>query len=111
MEARFGLVMTVIGVQFLLSGRRRVAPLPSSPGIGPYRAPRALPDGSAAQGSVNLLLAGLLIVVGGIGLAARAGSRTWTELGLEMLMLTVGTIAFGGDLWQARPLAEEKKRA
>jgi uncharacterized membrane protein YhhN len=80
-EARLGMLMAMVGVWLLAPPRR-------------FRA-----------GAGALLLAGLLVAVGILGLAV--GTRTWTEVGLELLMTTAGIRLFIAELRRARSSAEE----
>jgi hypothetical protein len=104
MEGRLGLLMVVIGGWILLSAwrfsRRRATARPDH--SKDHR------EGPAGQTSVGLLLAALLVAVGAIGAAARAGSRTPVELGLELSCLAIGLALFIGDLRGAGPLSENQ---
>jgi hypothetical protein len=93
-ETRLGLLMTVVGAWFLLPGRFSRGRLLESPRLDLS----STKEGPSGQSPVGLLLAGLLIAAGAIGLMARVGLRTSAELGLELLLLIVGTSLFVNEL-------------
>jgi hypothetical protein len=108
MAIRFGILMLIVGVWLLTTlVHVRVRRVRSE---SPYRSQPADPK-DREEAPIQLLLAALLIAVGTLGLAVGSTSPTWTESGLEIVMVGAGIGIFTGDLRRARRTEAEKTGA
>lgn len=94
-ETRLGILAAMIGIHLLVSVERSGAQAaPSTPSLGPYRSP---PPVQQRRGATALLLSALLVAMGTLGLIGGGAGRariSAVEIGLDLLIATIGAGLF-----------------